>query len=59
MKRLIILVALVVLVAGLVLSGVIDPNVSMADTSVPGTEGTSSVAEIDNPNLASAVIIIT
>ena len=57
MKRLVVLVALIVVLAGLFLSG--DSKTSIADTSVPNNEITSIVNQTDNPASETATITIT
>jgi len=57
MKRLVVLLALVVVVAGLFMPG--DSKASVADTNVPNNEVTSSVNQTDNPSSANATITIT
>jgi hypothetical protein len=54
MKRLTVLLTLAVLLAGLVLSGLSDTVVSVADSSTPGTEVTSNAG---NQNSSSPVTI--
>lgn len=56
-KRLIVLVALVAIVAGLLTSG--DSRASIADTGVPNNEVTTSANQTDNPSSATATITIT
>ena len=61
MKRLILLIALVMLVmilAGSSASAVSDTNPSLADTSIPDTEITTSQTQVGNSS-ASATITIT
>ena len=55
MKRLLILLALVVVLAGLLLSG----EASIADTNIPNNEITSIVNQTDSPLSANATIMIT
>lgn len=57
MKRLVVLLALVVMVAGLFMPG--DSKASVADTNVPDNEIASSVNQTDNPSSANATITIT
>jgi len=57
MKRLLVLLALVVVVAGLLLSG--DSKASIADTNIPNNEIASSVNQTDSPLSANATITIT
>ena len=59
MRRLAVLVALVVILAGLVLSGISEGSPSIADTSIPNNEVTNSVNQSDNPSSATARITIT
>jgi len=54
-----VLVALVVLLAGLLLSGISDSKASTADVSIPNNETTSTVNETDNPSSVTATIMIT
>lgn len=56
-ERLIVLVALVAIVAGLLISG--DSRASIADTGVPNNEVTTSANQTDNPSSATATITIT
>jgi len=56
MKRLIVLVALVVILAGLFISG--DSKATTADTSVPDNEITNSTNQTDSPLSANATITI-
>lgn len=58
MKRVIVLVTLLVLLAGLLLSGIGDTSVSIADTDIPGNKVTSSATEGNNSS-ASATITVT
>ena len=57
MKRLLILLTLVVVVAGLFMSG--DSLATTADTSIPDNEITTSVNQTDIPLSANATITIT
>lgn len=59
MKRLIVLVALVSVLAGLVLLGISDTSASIADANIPDNQITSSQSEEDNSDSASATITIT
>ncbi len=54
-KRLILLIALVMILAGLSASAVSDTGSSIADTSIPDNEVASSVSKASNPS-ASATI---
>ena len=56
MRKLAVLVAIVAILAGLPLSGISDSKVSVADTSVPDNEVTSTVNQTDS---ATATITIT
>jgi len=56
--RLFFLAILVVLLAGVVLFGLSDAVISIADTSVPNDEVTSSVSQANNSS-AGATITIT
>lgn len=47
-----VLVALVVILAGLVLSGISDNKISTADTSIPNNEIASSVNQTNSATLA-------
>ena len=58
MKRLVIVVTLTILLVGLVLLGLSDTDISIADTSVPNDEVVSSVSKASNPS-AIATITIT
>ena len=59
MRKLAVLIALVVLLVGIPLSGIPDGSPSLADTSVPDDEVTSSANQTDNPNSTTATITIT
>ena len=59
MKRLVVLVGLVVILAGLLLPGVSDTSASATDTTIPDNEVTTSVSEAANSDSASATITIT
>ena len=56
MKRLVVLLGLVVVVAGLFMPG--DSKASVADTGVPDNEITSNVNQTDSPICANATITI-
>ena len=58
MKRLVTIVTLAVLLAGLVLLGLSDTRISIADTSIPDNAVISSVSKASNSS-ASATITIT
>ena len=58
MTKLVISVTLEVLLLGLILFGLSDTVISIADTSVPDNEVTSTVSKVGNSS-ASAVITIT
>ena len=58
MKRLIILIALVVVLAGLSASMVSDTSASLTDSNIPDNEPTTSQSEASNSS-ASATITIT
>lgn len=58
MKRLFVLTALLLVLAGLLLSGIPDPIASVIDTSIPNDEITSSISKGSNSR-ATATIIIT
>jgi len=57
-KRLVTIVAPAILLIGLVLLGLSDTSISIADTSIPENNGTSSVTKASNSS-ASATITIT
>ena len=56
MKRLLVLLALVVVIAGLLISG--DSLATTADTNVPNNETASNVNQTDSPLSANATITI-
>lgn len=58
MKRLVTVVTLAVLAVGLILLGLGDTDISIADTSVPDNEVASSVSKAGNSS-ASATITMT
>jgi len=58
MRKFAALVALVVILAGLLVSGISDGSPSVADTSVPDNEVTSSVNQTDSSLSANATITI-
>ena len=58
MKKPFLLVILAIILAGLVLLGLSDTSISIADTGVPNNETTSSISKTDNSS-ASATITIT
>ena len=58
MKRLVIVVAITILIAGLALSGLNDTRIAVADTSIPDNEVASSVSKASNSS-TSATITIT
>lgn len=58
MRRSVVLAILVVVFAGLLLSGLTDNTTSVADTSVPNNEVASSVSKASN-SYVSATITIT
>ena len=58
MKRLILLIALVVMLAGLSVSMVSDTSTSLIDSNIPDNELTTSQVEASNSS-ASATIVIT
>ena len=58
MKRLTVLVVLAILLAGLVLFGLSDRNISVADTDIPDNEVNGSLSKASNSS-ASASITIT
>jgi len=57
-KRLVTVVTLAILLVGLVLLGLSDTRISIADTSIPENYGTSSITKASNSS-ASATITIT
>jgi hypothetical protein len=57
-KKPFLLATLAILLAGLVLLGLSDTSISIADTSTPDNEITSSISKASNSS-ASATIIIT
>lgn len=57
MKRLIVLIALLVVAVGLFMPG--DSKASVADTNVPNNDVTTTVNQTDNPSSATAAITIT
>ncbi len=58
MKRLILLIALIVIIAGLPVLVVSDTSASRADSNIPDNELTTSQTQASNPS-ASATITIT
>ena len=58
MKRPFLLIILAILLAGFILFGLIDTAISIADTSAPENEVTSTISEAKNSS-ASATITIT
>ena len=52
------MLALIVILAGLLLSGISDGSPSIADTSIPDNETASSVNQTDSPLSANATITI-
>ena len=58
MKRLVTVVTLVILLVGLVLLGLNDTGISVADTGIPDNTITTSLTEASNSS-ASATITIT
>lgn len=56
MKRLVTVVTIAILLVALVLLGISDTRISVADISIPNNEATSSVSKASN---ASATITIT
>ena len=59
MKRLIVLVTLLVILAGLVLSGISDTSISIADTNILDNKVSSGLSEADGSDSASATVTIT
>lgn len=58
MKRLVTIVALAILLTGLVLLGINDTRIAVADTSDPDNEVTSNVSKAGNSS-ASGIITIS
>ncbi len=58
MKRLLTVVAIAILLTGLVLRGLSDTDISVADTSISENNGIGSVTKASNSS-ASAIITIT
>ena len=58
MQKWVFIITLTILLAVLVLLGVNDTRIAIADTSVPNNEATSSISKTSN-SLASATIMIT
>lgn len=58
MKKPFLLATLAIILTGLVLFGLSDTSISIADTGVPNSEATSSVSKASNSS-ASATITIT
>lgn len=58
MKKLFVVVILALLLAGLVLFGLSDTAISVADTSIPDNEGVGSISKTGNSS-ASTTITIT
>lgn len=58
MKRLFSLVTLAIMLVGVVLLGLSDTSISIADTGVPDNKATSSISKASNSS-ASATITIT
>jgi len=58
MKSLVTVVTLAILLVGLVLLGLNDTAISVADTSIPDNEATSSISKASNSS-SSATITIT
>ena len=58
LKSLVTVVKLAILLVGSVLLGLSDTDISIADTSIPQNDGTSTVAKASNSS-ASATITIT
>ena len=59
MNRLVTVVTLAILLVGLVLLGLNDTNITVADTSIPDNEVTSSISKASNNASATATITIT
>jgi len=59
MGRLAVLVAPIVVLGGLLLSGICDSKTPVADTSIPNNEVASSVSQTSHPGSVSAIISIT
>ena len=58
MKRLVTVVTPAILSVGLVLLGLTDTNISVADASIPDNEATNSVSKASNSS-SSGIITIT
>jgi len=58
MKRLVTIVTLAILLAGLILLGLNDTDISIADASIPDNEVTVGISKASNSS-ASATIMIT
>ncbi len=59
MKRLTLLISLLAILLGLILSGISDSAISIADTNTPESELSSRVGESEDPGSASATVTIT
>ena len=58
MKRLLTIATLAILLGGLVLLGISDTRITIADTGIPDNDVTSSISKANNSS-ASATITIT
>ena len=58
MKRLVTVVTLAILLVGLILFGLSDTDISVADTNIPDNEVASSISKASNYSV-SAIIVIT
>ena len=58
-KHKLLILAIIVLVAGILCLATCDSKASIADTSVPDNDVTSSVNQTNNPSSATATITIT
>ena len=59
MRRLLVYISLVAILLGLVLSGISDTVISVADTTIGNSHPSSSVSAGDNTGSASATVTIT
>ncbi len=59
MKRLLVYISLIAILLGLVLSGISDAVISVADTTIGNSSQSSSVSVGDNSGSASATVTIT
>ena len=59
MRRLLVYISLIAILLGLILSGISDTAISVADTSVVDSELSSSIGESEASGLGSATVTIT